>query len=247
MSFNAQNTEKKQRPIASVGAHPAICYSIIDLGRHSKSYQGKEPKEVNLVQFSWEFPNLPHAIFKEGEAAKPLAIFQEYTVSLDGRSKLFQTLSAWRGVPPVDLAKELPNFLGQACLINVVHAKDKQRADITYANIAGSGVGIMRMPQGMQVNPLINQKMFFNLDKYSHAEFLKLPTWIQNKIQSSLEWSGIVAKFGPVPVVAQTSQPVQNQQPANNFQTPGQVNVITQSSPIITGVNGSTFDNDPPF
>jgi len=233
MSLNGQSFEKKQRPIAPQGLQVAICYSVIDLGTHMNSYQGQEPKPVSLVHFSWEFPNLPHQVFKEGDTPKPLAIFQEYSTSLGEKAKLPKMLQSWRLVPPVDLAKELPMFVGQPCYVNVTHAKDKNNSEITYANVAMNGLGIINLPKGTQVNGLTNPKMFFNLDNYSHAEFAKLPAWIQKKIQSSLEWSGIVAKYGAPPTVAATTQP------ANTFQQP-----IQNQAPIITE---DTFNTNPPF
>jgi hypothetical protein len=169
-----------------------------------KSFQGQDPKPTPQLHISWEFPNLPKAIFKEGDQPKPLAIFQEYSTSMGDKAKLPKLLASWRGVPCKDLATELPQFLGQPCLINVEYNPDKQRPDIIYANVAMAGLGIMRLPAGTPVGPLTNPKVFFNLDNYSHAQFLALPTWIQKKIMTCLEWSGIVAKFGPPPAPTET-------------------------------------------
>lgn len=258
MSLNGQQFEKKQRPVPPQGPQVATCYSIIDLGRHAVSFQGQPAKETPLVHFSWELPNLPFAIFKEGEQPKPLALFQEYSTSLGEKAKLPKMLNLWRGVPPQDLAKELPLFLGQSCYINVEYKKDKQKPEIFYANVAGNGIGIMRLPAGTAVNPLTNPKMFFNLDNYSHAEFAKLPTFIQKKIMSSLDWSGIVAKYGAPPIVqaqAQTNTQQQgfNQQPQNTgFNQPPIVTAQPVQNTVTFGgekIHGNPFDNNtpPPF
>jgi len=204
MSLSGTSFEKKQKPLPPQGPQVALCYSIIDLGTHMKSFQGQEPKATPLLHISWEFPNLPKVVFNEGEQPKPYGIFQEYSTSMGDKAKLPKLLSAWRGVPCKDLATELPQFLGQPCLINVEYKQDKQRPDITYANVAMNGLGVMRLPAGTPVNPISNPKVFFNLDHYSHAQFAVLPKWIQKKIMSSLEWSGIVAKFGPPPADTET-------------------------------------------
>jgi hypothetical protein len=254
MSLNGTTFEKKQRPIPPQGPQVATCYSIVDVGTHNVSFQGQPPKPTPLVHFSWELPNLPHQVFDEAKGPQPLSLFQEYTVSLGDKSKLCKMLTLWRGVAPVDLAKELPVFLGQSCYINVEYKKDKQKPEITYANVAGNGIGIMRLPQGTPVGPLTNPKMFFNLDNYSHAEFIKLPKWLQKKIQSSLEWSGIVAKFGTPPI----QEAVQGTQQApamqnNNFQQNTnfqQVNQNQLNPPSFGGevISGNPFANDgPPF
>ena len=252
MSLNGQQYEKKQRPIPPQGPQVAILYSVVDLGRHSVSFQGQPAKEQSLVHFSWELPNLPFAIFKEGEAPKPLALFQEYSTSLGEKAKLPRMLTSFRGVAPVDLAKELPLFIGQPCLINVEYKHDKQKPEIIYANIGMNGLGVMRLPQGTQVNPLTNPKMFFNLDNYSHAEFAKLPQFIQKKIMSSLDWSGIVAKFGAPPVQAQaqnTQQPQNtgfNQPPVNTGQQNNTPPVNNQVQGFGGPIHGNPFDNTPP-
>lgn len=218
MSLSAKQGEKTQRPIPPIGAHPAICYSIVDLGTHMKAFQGQDPKPTPLMQISWEFPNLPKQTFDEAKGPQPLAIHQEYTVSLGDKAKLFKVLQAWRGVNPVDLEKELPMFVGQPCLINVIHNQDKQNPNIKYGNIAGNGTGIMRLPQGMQIGQMSNPKMFFNLDQYSHDKFIQLPEWIRKKIQSSLEWSGIVARFGqPNIPQKQDNNPFLNNQQSGGF------------------------------
>jgi len=226
MGLSAKQGEKKQRPIPPAGAHVAICYAIIDLGTHMKTFQGQEPKPTPLVHFSWEFPNLPKQTFDEAKGPQPLGIFQEYTVSLGDKAKLSKMLEAWRGVAPVDLEKELPLFLGQPCLINVTHTNDKQVPTIKYANISGNGIGVMRLPQGMPVQPMTNKKIFFNLDHYSHEKFLELPAWIQKKIQTCQEWSGIVARFGnPIPHNQEPAIQMPQQgyeQPAQGFGQPQQ-------------------------
>lgn len=276
MSLSGQAFEKKQKPIPPQGPQVAICYSIIDLGTHMKSFQGQDPKPTPLLHISWEFPNLPKVVFNEGEQPKPYGIFQEYSTSMGDKAKLPKLLSAWRGVPCKDLATELPQFLGQPCLINVEYKQDKQRPDITYANVAMNGLGVMRLPAGTPVGVVSNPKVFFNLDHYSHAQFATLPKWIQKKIMSSLEWSGIVAKFGPLPAPTETQfkspepqaqaweQPAAQaapQQPSfgapqvntnpQGFQTNVSIPPPQQQAPSFGGeiINGNPFDagSAPPF
>lgn len=260
MSLNGQQFEKKQRPIPPQGPQVAILYSIVDLGTHAVSFQNQPAKNQAMVHFSWELPNLPFAIFKEGEQPKPLALFQEYSTSLGEKAKLPKMLTSFRGIPPVDLAKELPLFIGQPCLINVEYKNDKQKPEIIYANIGMNGLGVMRLPQGTQVGPLTNPKMFFNLDNYSHTEFAKLPQFIQKKIMNSLEWSGIVAKYGAPPVQPTVQNNTQqfngqqqgfNQQPVNNGFNQNPTVTVHQNNTGV-GFGGETiktnpFDGPPPF
>lgn len=236
-----------QRPIPPAGAHPATCYSIIDIGTQKKAFKGQE-KMVPSLMIIWEFPNLERHTFDEAKGPQPLAISQEYTVSVAEKSNLYKDLQNWRGVPPSDLEKELPMFLGQSCLINVIHNKS-QDGTKTYANVSG----IMRLPQGLQVQPLTNQKVLFNLDQYSHENFMKVPGWIRKKIMACTEWPTITAKYGMPPV---TDQPQSFNQPPqgfnqglpqnNSFQQQGQNQGFNQgfnTDPINTG----NPNEKPPF
>jgi hypothetical protein len=227
-----------QRPLPPTGAHPAICYAIIDIGRQTKTFAGKDPQVTPCTMIIWEFPNLPKQTFDDAKGPQPFAISQEYTVSLSEKSNLYKALMSWRGVAPTDLEKELPLFLGQACLINVIHNQSADKTK-TYANVGG----IMRLPQGMQVGPMSNPKVFFNLDNYSHESFMQVPEWIRKKIMISQEWSGIVQRFGNPP---ESSQPVQqgfNTPPQNNFQP--QQN-FQPSANVQTPIT-NPFEDAPPF
>lgn len=221
-----------QRPIPPAGAHPATCYSIIDIGTQKKTFKGQD-KMVPSLMIIWEFPNLERHVFDDAKGPQPLAISQEYTVSVAEKSNLYKDLQNWRGVPPADLEKELPMFLGQSCLINVIHNKS-QDGSKTYANVAG----IMRLPQGLQVQPLTNPKVLFNLDQYSHENFMKVPEWIRKKIMTCSEWPTITARYGMPPVTDQPQGFNQNQ----GFQQQGFQNQGTQQS---TGFQQQGFNQAP--
>lgn len=265
MSLEGKEFEKIQKPIPPQGPQVAICYMICDVGTHMKSYLNQPAEATPCVHFGWELPNLPHAVFDVKKGPQPLALFQEYTVSLGDKAKLAKMLQSWRGIPCKDLANELPAFLGQVCQINVEYNRDKKKPEIIYANVGGNGIGVTRLMAGIQAGPLTNKTIFFNLDKYSHETFLQLPVWIQKKIQSSLEWSGIVAKFGAPPVqptaqnaqqfggqnqnfnpqVQNTAQPQNqgfNQQPVN--QNPAQNTGVGFGGEAI---KTNPFDGPPPF
>ncbi len=221
--FNASNTPKVQRPIPPAGTHIAVCYSIIDIGTHMKSFQGQQPVPTPLVNISWEFTHLPHQIFDPAKGPQPMAIFQEYTLSIKDKAKLAQILKVWGGITEItNLETLIPKYIGAPCMIQVVHNRDKTQQEIIYANIAGGGRGVMQKPKDMPYNKAQNPQMLFELTKFSWAQFHKIPPFIQNKIKQSQEWSEILAKFGAEPaqvqntaqnhMVQQYQQSVQNQQ-----------------------------------
>ncbi len=224
MGLDKTGYEKRQKPIPTEGIHLAMCYSIIDVGTHMETFQGQEPKAASKVHISWELPN-SKAVFNPDKGEQPMALFQEYTVAAGDKAKLPKMLCSWGKMPTLTSisSKLLQAFLGQACMISVVHNPDKQKPEIKYANIGLKGLQVMPLMAGM-VKPTttINPIMFFNLDEFSWEKYNLLPKHIQEKITKSLEWSGILAKH-PKPAETMASalgyaQPQQSgMQPNVNF------------------------------
>lgn len=218
MGLSTPQGQRTQRPIPPVGLHPAICYAIIDMGTHTENFKGNV-SEKPKVKLCFEFPTLPEVVFDETKGPQRLSIMQDYNLYSDDKSNLIKMLKQWRGVQKIDLAKDLPAYLGQPCQIMVVHTT---KDDITYVNIASSGTMVMPpMPQNF--GPAKNPLVLFDIDKFSWAAFQSLWPFIQTKIRASKDWSGIVAKHGPEPQQGQqqTMQPNQQfvqQQPVQQYQ-----------------------------
>lgn len=248
MGFNTENQPKTQRPIPPQGTHVAVCYAIIDLGTQSTTWQGQE-KKIPKVHFSFELVNLAGAVFDEKKGIQPFGIFQDYTVSIGDKATLKQVLCTWGNMTAIkNLEAIIDKFVGAKCMIQVVHAPSKDKT-IMYANIANGGRGIIRCPDGTQAAPLKNEKLFFDLNKFSWATFSKVPKFLQDKIRKAVEWPSIIAKYGPEPQQQQEVQQQQYQQPVQTYQQSAmqpnqnfqqqqvqQQNIIPQND-IITGSN----------
>ncbi len=211
MGLTSVQGQRTQKPIPPAGLHPAICYAIIDMGTHQESFKGNVSNKPK-VKFCFEFPTLPEQVFDEARGPQRLSIMQDFNVYSDDKSNLCKMLKQWRGVAKIDLAKDLPAYLGQSCQVMVTHV---QKDDITYANIAASGT--MILPPTANYGAPKNNPILFDLDKFSWQQFHSLWPFLQKKIRESLDWQNIINKFGPEPQVGQ----VTNQQPAQqSFQAP---------------------------
>jgi hypothetical protein len=232
MSFEKESGfEKKQRPIPTEGLHLAVCYSIVDLGTHMESFQGADPKPSPKVSFNWELPN-SKAVFNPEKGEQPMALFQEYTIAAGDKAKLPKMLCSWGKIPALTAISSnlLKAFIGQACMINVVHSPDKQKPEIKYANIGQKGLQVMPLMEGM-VRPTgtVNPIMFFNLDTFSWDQYLKLPKFTQEKIAKSQEWSGILVKY-PKPAEAVVAAAINGgMQPNSQF---------SSEAPVVTARPG---------
>jgi hypothetical protein len=222
MGLNSEAKPKKQQPIPPAGLQVAVCYSIIDLGTQEETFPGKPTSLASKVHYSWEFPSLPPVVFDETKGPQPMAIFQEYTVAAGDRAKLPKMLCSWGKMDIKQLSKItaplLKAFLGQACMINVVHTPAKSATDantgmpIMYPRIAQNGLSVMPLMDGMQ-KPAApkNRPVFFNLDEFSWDVYLSLPQFIQDTIAKSKEWPTIIQKY-PKPVTQQQTQQTTYQQ-----------------------------------
>ncbi|MEY2869442.1 MAG: hypothetical protein RIR01_1933 [Bacteroidota bacterium] len=218
MGLTSVQGQRTQRPIPPSGLHPAICYAIIDMGTHQESFKGNVSNKPK-VKFCFEFPTLPEQVFDEAKGPQRLSIMQDFNVYSDDKSNLCKMLKQWRGVAKIDLAKDLPAYLGQSCQVMVTHV---QKDDITYANIAASGT--MILPPTANYGAPKNNPILFDLDKFSWQQFHSLWPFLQKKIRESLDWQGIIAKFGQEPQNGQQAAPQQQafqQAPAQQtFQAP---------------------------
>lgn len=168
-----------------IGAHRAICVSIVDIGTQRKEYQGK----VHLkreVRIGFE---LVDELIKSGDhAGQPFTITQFYTASLHENAKLREHLKNWRGrdFTPEELkAFDLRNILGKPCLLNVVH-NDKGRSVIG---------GIMSLPKNQEMPALANQILHFSLADFDRNTFESLSDGIKDMIKRSPEYQALVSTY----------------------------------------------------
>lgn len=183
MAIVAKNSGGGSFELVPADNHLGLCYQVIDLGTQKESFQGKE-KLQRKIRITFELPDIQKE-FKQGEGLKPYTISKEYTLSLSEKSNLRKDLQSWRGKPFTEEELEgfdLARLLGKPCLIQVIH---KDGANGKYSMIQS----ITSMPKSMNapkeaVNPILE----FSMDEFSQDKFDKLPTYIQEKIQESMEF-----------------------------------------------------------
>lgn len=219
MGLSTPMGQRTQRPIPPEGIQQAICYAIIDMGTHKEEWKG-QVKMNQKVKICWEFPFLPEQVFDETKGPQRLSVMQDYNVFSDPKSNFMKALTKWRG-GAVDIANDLPLFIGQSCQLFITHS---HKEGITYANVDSSGTMVLpasspdpttgqpvRVTYGAPKNPTV----FFDTDKFSWAAFQSLWGFVQTKIKASTEWPTLIQKYGPEPPTGQApiAQPVNPVQP----------------------------------
>jgi hypothetical protein len=168
---------------APIGAHIAICVSLIDIGTSRKEYEGRVSYRRE-VRIAFELPN---ELIETGEhAGQPHVVSMFYTMSLSEKAKLRDHLKNWRGrdFTPSELSGfDLRNILGKPCMLSVTHnGKGK--------SIIG---GIMSLPRGTPVPALANNVLYFSLDEFDQSVFDSLSEGIKGMIEKSREYQALIA------------------------------------------------------
>jgi hypothetical protein len=164
---------------APAGNHIARLYSITHIGNLDENYMG-EPKVMDKVRLGFELPTETH-VFKEGEEAKPLSVFEEYTFSMHEKAKLRKLVHGILGTQLCDAeaaAFDLDDLLGQVCMLNVT------LRDSGWPKIESAAP----LPKGMKAPEQVNQNFIFDVDEFDQEKFDTLPKFVQDKISSSYNY-----------------------------------------------------------
>lgn len=188
------------------GSHVGRCYRIVDLGTQKTEYLG-QIKHLRKVMFGWEL----HGEDNDGkplvtEKGEPMAIFKNYTLSLNEKANLRLDLQSWRGKPFTDAEAtrfDIATVLGAWCMLNVIHRPGKD--DKVFANVAGVSpipaiVKQYGLPEG------VNKLQMFRLADPDMEMFETFSKGLKAKIESSPEWRGLMFSKAPSKASSSPSQ-----------------------------------------
>ncbi len=158
-----------------------ICSWIIDLGTQAGSYEGK-PTSAAKTLVAWE-------LGQKMKNGKPFRVIKYYTQSLHENANLRKDLEAWRGRQFTEDEKKRfdpRNLLGKVALLLLMKDK-KEKVRIK---------SVSKVPGGMPVPAVIEDKIYFSLQGYTQEDYKALPGWIQEIIAKSPEYQAL-ADFSP--------------------------------------------------
>lgn len=194
MPIIIKETPREFTPVPA-GTHLALCNLIAEVGVQPSAQFAPRSQvylrfEIPSQQTSWRD--------KDGkERSGPMQIGKFYTRSLAPKSNLRADLESWRGKSFTD--KELKSFdilafLGEPCMIGVVH---KTKGEETYANIRT----IMGPPSGTKLTPH-GELIGYDIETDDQVMFHALPAWLQQKIKDRIT---IIPKSTSAPAPAAAS------------------------------------------
>ena len=187
--------EGVKRNLPPEGLEPARCFAIIDIGTQVGMFEGKPKTPAREIMFFFELTNYS-TVYREGDMALPYVMGQNYTYSLGDKAKLPNMLKQWFKQKEIKNYDNLPKIVGQYAMINVVHSKDGN-----YANIGSSGRGINPYMDAIPKPTKHYDTIYFEMPEVKKGEafdwdlFKTFPMKAQKAIRQSVEFKDILHKF----------------------------------------------------
>lgn len=184
---NGSNTKSVPQANIDPGVYPARLVQIIDFGlQPQKAYQGKEKPPAHEIGLTYE---LVDEFMKDENGNdiedKPRWISETlpfYGLYAD-KAKSTQRYLAFD--PNQEWEGDFSKAIGMPVNVTVVNNKS---GDKIYDNVAS--IAAMRPRDADKCAELKNDPRVFDLDNPDIKVFESFPKWIQEKIQSNLEYSG---------------------------------------------------------
>lgn len=177
MSLKLKRKKVHREPAIPAGTYTAICVGVIDIGeQHNVKYNNYQDKIILI----FEIPS--QTIEADGEQ-KPRWLSQEYSASLNEKSKLYKTLRSWRAKDFTETELDefqLSEMAGEGCMIAVTLI---EKDGVQYNNIDS----VMGIPTDMPLPALQNDILIYDIDEPDPEVFAKIPSWIQDKIKKSTQ------------------------------------------------------------
>lgn len=176
------------------GPHPAILYSLIDMGTQDGTFQGKPAKPKRKIAMRFEL----HGEETKLDDGRPMSIGKTFTLSSSQKGNLRPFMESWRGKAFSDdefEAFDLRDMLGKAAIVTVV-----EDGDYRVIN------GVSRLISGMTAPVQSNAAIYLSLDpsEYDAAVFDKLSEKMKETIRLSPEWRALNGLSVPQPTAPAT-------------------------------------------
>lgn len=180
-----------EQEVLEPGSYPARVVQIIDLGvQLQRPYKGEEKPPAHEIMFTYElldeFCKDENGDIDEGKPrwlseTFPLRSLEADLAKSTKRYKVLDPNNAYDG--------DFTLLIEGPCLITVVNSEGSGKNEGKVYNNIGA-VSRMRPRDEEKAPPLVNPTKVFVLDEPDLGVFLALPTWLQDKIKSNLEFEG---------------------------------------------------------
>lgn len=196
--------QKEKNPniqLQPMGTHPAILYSIVNVGTQHETFEGKE-KLVNKIKFTFEFPLNKQLFYKDDVEPRPNVLTMEMTYSVSKnkktakKSNLLLLIEGLYGpIPEAQyLTFDISSMLGQKVFASVTHY---QKRDGTIgAKINGVSPFNPAMIDPNTINRTNELTIYGTQMGFENEYFAKLYYFDRELIKNSIEGKEHASKGG---------------------------------------------------
>ncbi len=166
------------------GQQPAVLIGLIDLGTHTRTFNGKSSTNRKLL-FVWEL------VAETSSKGDQFVVGQDFTWSLNAKANLRKFLEGWIGRSlKEDEEFDFAMLLGQACVLNL--SEGMTGGGKKFVEVASAA----KPMKGLTVPPASNAVFAFSIDAQTNNAPPDLPEWtpmiygrkVIDDIVASEEW-----------------------------------------------------------
>lgn len=184
----SNNSDYKPQAALEPGTYPARIVRVLDLGlQPQQPYQGQEKKPAHVINVTYELVDV-FMVDDEGNDLedKPRWISEDFPLNSLSSDLAKSTKRSNAIDPKNEFEGDWSQYLGLPCLVTTRNYKKKDGS----LGDGVSNVSAVRSKDAAKMEELKNPAVFFDLSNPDLEIFNKLPKWMQEKIQSNLEYAG---------------------------------------------------------
>jgi len=187
VAFSGGNNGPKQEAIEA-GTYPARVVQVLDLGlQPQRPYKGEEKPPAHEIQLTYEFVD-EFCLDEDGKEMedKPRWLSESMPFrSLE--SDLAKSTKRYHAIDPDGTFDgDFTLLVGATCMVTITCKPNQKGEDRNYVN----SVSFMRPKEAAKCPELVNPPKVFLLDEPDLEVLGSLPKWLQEKIESNLEYAG---------------------------------------------------------
>jgi hypothetical protein len=174
---------KGKRALPPSGLHRAWCFGVVTVGTVEDSYKGN-PKMTKKIRLYFELVDAKH-VWNEEQGPRSFVHEEEFTQSMAGKANLRALIDGYHGKAMTD--EEAKNF-------NILDLIGCDMTLIKRTSASGNDrMEIQSMTKFKDTDPELpapeNSKLLFTFaGPFKQEAFDRLPTFLQDRIKSSLEY-----------------------------------------------------------
>jgi hypothetical protein len=169
------------KELVAEGNYVATIYRIIYIGTEEGEYKGV-PNSAFKVDITWEL-NDEMKVWKEGEEAKPIAVSQQYTLSMGSKSNLRPIVEGIvGGMSDAEAYNyDIDELLGKACLVSITHGVSETGKEKLKLQTS-------KLMKSMTVPKPFNEQWLLSFTNWNESKYQNLPEWMKKKISETPEY-----------------------------------------------------------